>query len=232
MRKIKIIPSVKSKPKIKIESKDYACSEHLAAIDPDKIPYCQNPALGVGAPDCSEECCKFDTCIRDERRNYKFSHGENSNVITKHETYNSPYHLEGYRRCLICGKKLLGSTSLLCSCCDPEDKKSNDLSINIGNNVYTVKEIIEILKKYQEEEDKKLNICYICGDKYLENKKFNMVNEKMEEDKDLKPGTAIGYQIPPIITGIQIQSTCGNGKKIKLCDNCIQKLLTLLKGDK
>lgn len=202
MRKNKIIPLVKSKLKNKMESKDYACSEHLAAIDTDKIPYCQNPALSIGAPDCSEECCKFDTCIREERRNYRFPHEENSNLITKHEMYD-----------------------------DPCNKKSNDFTITIGDNIYTVEEITEIIKKNQEEEDKKLNICYICGDKYLENKKFNMVDEEMEEDIELKPGTAIAYQISPIITGIQIQSTCGNGKKIKLCDNCIRKLLNLLKAE-
>lgn len=118
-----------------------------------------------------------------------------------------------------------------CSNCDTENKKSNDLTINIGNNVYTLKQITEILKKYQEEEDKKYNTCYICGDKYLENKKFNMVHENMEDDRELEPGTAICYQTPPIITGIQIQSTCGNGKKIKLCDNCIQRLLIFLKEE-
>ena len=58
-----------------------------------------------------------------------------------------------------------------------------------------------------------------------------MIHENLENDTDLKPGMAIGYQGTPFITGIQITSKCGTGKKIKLCDNCIKELVLFLKGD-
>ena len=180
MKKIKIIPSKKAKLKIKIEYSDHENSENLASIDYSKIPYCESMARGIDTPDCSEECCKFDTCIREERRNYKLSSDD------------------------------------------------TNLHINIGDSVYTYKEICDILKKHKSEEDKKYNTCFICGTKYLENKKFNMAHENLEEDIEREPGTALGYMIPPIITGFQINSTCGNGKKIKLCDDCITRFIYFL----
>ena len=55
-----------------------------------------------------------------------------------------------------------------------------------------------------------------------------MIYENLEDDTDLKPSMAIGYRGTPFITGVQITSTCGTGKKIKLCDNCIKELINWL----
>ena len=104
----------------------------------------------------------------------------------------------------------------------------NTIAITIYNRNYSVGEILEILKKHKKEEDSKYIECYCCGNKYSENKLFNIIHENLEDDTDLKPGTCIGYQGTPFITGIQILSTCGTGKKIKLCDNCIKKLIKLI----
>ena len=155
-------------------------------------------------------------------------------------------NLEGYHTCVICGKRTSPEdahtiihnnlTSICCSKCYPKEDKTSSadnlgISVNIDGEEYNLDKIIEILKKHKREEDKKYSTCYKCGIKYLENKKFNMIHENLENDTDLKPGMAIGYQGVPFITGIQITSKCGTGKKIKLCDNCIKELVLFLKGD-
>ena len=38
--------------------------------DNSKVPYCKSTALGIDTPECSEECCKFDKCTSDRKRNY------------------------------------------------------------------------------------------------------------------------------------------------------------------
>lgn len=108
---------------------------------------------------------------------------------------------------------------------------TSDISFIINDKVYTYKELSEILKKYEVEEDKKYNKCDKCGIKYLDNKLFNMIHENLEDDTELEPGTCIAYHGVPFITGIQITSKCGSGKKIKLCDNCIRELVLFLKGE-
>lgn len=72
----------------------------------------------------------------------------------------------------------------------------------------------------------KIKKCDKCKITYEKNKKFNMVEQGLGQDTE--PGTAIGYMIPPIIDGIIISSTCGTGKKLDLCDNCITELFDFL----
>ena len=68
--------------------------------------------------------------------------------------------------------------------------------------------------------------CDKCKITYEKNKKFNMINQDL--GPEVKSGQAIGYLTHPIIDGIIISSTCGTGKKIDLCDNCICELLNFL----
>ena len=76
------------------------------------IPYCENPALGMGAPDCSEDCCNFGSCHKDAYFKYlketnmceKCRDKKNeikSNDIVKHgywtgRTFIDDAHYEGF----------------------------------------------------------------------------------------------------------------------------------------
>ena len=165
--------------------------------DNSKVPYCKSTALGIDTPECSEECCKFDKCTSDRKRNYiinKFTQGENK--VTHTDSTNN----------------------------------SGISSLTINDKVYTYKELSEILKKHEVEEDKKYTKCDRCGNKYLENTMHDMVDNYLNEELEHRPGTAWGYSIRPIITGFQINSTCGNGKKVKLCDNCLFELIDWLEN--
>lgn len=158
----------------------------------NNIPYCENPAIGINAPKCSEDCCKYGSC---HKRAY-FEHIANK--------YNTTVDKIGIATNWRFDKFVI------------EDRE------------YSNEEVLEILKKHKAEEDKKYHKCERCGIKYLDNKTFNMIYENLENDKDLKPGTCVGYIGTPFITGIQILSKCGIGKKIKLCDNCIKDLINWL----
>lgn len=161
----------------------------------DNVLYCENPAIGKGAPKCSEDCCNYGACHK--RAYFEY-------IANKYNT--TP-------------DKIAIGTNFQFEKFIIEDRE------------YSKEEVFEILKKHKKEEDKKYSTCHRCGIKYLENKKFNMIFENLENDTDLKPGTAIGYVGTPFITGIQITSKCGHGKKIKLCDNCIKELVLFLKGE-
>lgn len=188
----------------------------------DKIPYCENPALGIGAPECSEDCYKFGGCNKDAYFRY----------IASTDTTRS--HLIDLYTCHVCGKKV--ETAYhddngfdICKECKNKketNKLASTCSINIEGKDYSIKEIVEILKKHKKEEDAKYIECDRCGIKYLENTQYNMVCEQL--DKEVEPGQTVGYQSTPYITGIQILSTCGNGRKLKLCDKCIGKFITWL----
>ena len=221
--------------KYKIKNPFYAHGKRKSIIvrskvpDFDNVPYCESPALGMGAPECSEDCCDYGRCHKQAYFDF---------IEKKHP------HAELLHLCQDCGILLTpeqegkicetanGITYFLCKKC--YKTKNDSLVANqpdkfiIEDREYSKEEVLEILKKHKEDEDKKYSTCDKCGIKYLNNKKFNMIYENLENDTDLKPGTAIGSQGTPIITGVQITSTCGTGKKIKLCDNCIEKLINWL----
>lgn len=92
----------------------------------------------------------------------------------------------------------------------------------IDDREYSKEEVFEILKKYKEEEDKKYNKCERCGTRYLENKTFNMVTHNLDEKPD--SCSAWGYTSTPYIRGFRVLSTCGDGREVKLCDDCIFEL--------
>ena len=194
----------------------------------NRTPYCENPAIGVGAPECSENCYKFGACNKDAYFRYIY---KNHRIIPTDTTYP---HAVGLYTCHICGAKVEtayfdgDNGPAICEECK-DKKEANKLTeicnINIEGKNYPIKEIIKIVKKHEEEEDKKYSKCFRCNNKYLENKLFNMVDENLNEDVELEYGQVIGYQIPPIITGVEIMSTCGKGKKIGLCDDCIGELI-------
>ena len=96
----------------------------------------------------------------------------------------------------------------------------------IEDREYTNEEVFEILKKHKEEEDKKYHKCERCGTRYLQNNTFNMVTHNLDERPDNY--SAWGYTLTPYIRGFKILSTCGNGKEIKLCDDCIFELIKWL----
>lgn len=100
--------------------------------------------------------------------------------------------------------------------------------IVIEDREYYSEEVLEILKKHKEEEDKKYQTCDICGNKYLENNMYNMCQYDLDENPK---AYAVGYSSTPYIKGIKILSTCGKGKDIKMCDKCISLLVKWLKKE-
>ena len=159
----------------------------------DLIPYCQNPAIGKGAPKCSEDCCNYGGCHKEAF----FDH-----LASKYPNATEIYELKA-KHC-----------------------KEDSSLFTIDDRKYSYGEVMEILKKHKEEEDKEYHICDKCGNKYLENNKYNMVRYNLSEEPG--PGQVIGYQSTPYISGIKILSNCGDGRKIKLCDKCIKELVDWL----
>ena len=159
-------------------------------IDWNQIPYCENPAIGMGAPNCSKDCCCYGGCNKKAYFEY---------IANKYNT--TP------------DKIAIGTNFQF-------DK------FVIDDREYSNEEVLEILKKHKEEEDKKYHKCYRCSKKYLENNKFNMVNYNLNIEPD--NAYAVGYAHPPYIKGFRILSTCGKGKDIGLCDDCINELLKWL----
>lgn len=104
--------------------------------------------------------------------------------------------------------------------------------ITIDDRLYEFSEIKEILKRHKIEEDKKYHKCYRCNKRYLENNKFNMVVNNLEQILSNTSAYAHGYATTPYITGFKILSTCGQGKEIGLCDDCIKELVNWLNGVK
>ena len=101
----------------------------------------------------------------------------------------------------------------------------------IGERMYNNDEIMEILQKHKEEEDKRYQACQRCGDRYLENKAHDMVECGLHENPVVNGGYACGataYSSTPYITGIKILSTCGHGREVKMCDRCIDELVRFL----
>ena len=149
-------------------------------------------------------------------------------------------HLEGYHTCVICGKQTSPEDartivhnnliSICCSKCYPtKDADSSSISFNIDGEKYNYDKVIEILKKHKAEEDKKYHKCERCGIRYLQNNKFNMVTYNLDEKPD--NCSAWGYASIHYIRGFKILSTCGDGREVKLCDDCIKKLILFLNGD-
>ena len=71
----------------------------------NSIPYCENPAIGLGAPECSENCCNYGSCHKAAYFRYianKPTKNENNNSITvKHgywtgRTFIDDSHSEGF----------------------------------------------------------------------------------------------------------------------------------------
>ena len=69
--------------------------------------------------------------------------------------------------------------------------------------------------------------CDRCKKIYEKNTKNNLVENNL--NKELDSYRTVGYSTEPIINGLTINSTCGNGKKIDLCDDCVDELLIFLK---
>lgn len=149
-------------------------------------------------------------------------------------------HLEGYHTCVICGKRTSpkdartivhnNHISICCSKCYPKkDADNSSISFNIDGEEYNYDKVIEILKKHKAEEDKKYHKCERCGTRYLQNNTFNMVTHNLDEKPD--NCSAWGYGSTPYIKGFKILSTCGDGREVKLCDNCIKKLILFLNDD-
>ena len=92
----------------------------------------------------------------------------------------------------------------------------------VDGREYSNKEVLEILKKHKEEEDKKYHKCERCGKRYLGNNTFNMVTNNLDNKPD--NCKAWGYATTPYIRGFKVLSTCGDGREILLCDVCIAGL--------
>ena len=151
-----------------------------------KQRYCENPALGMGAPKCSEDCCDYGGCHKQAYFDY---------IANKYNT--------------------------------TSDKIAIGINYQfekfvIEDREYSNEEVLEILKKHKAEEDKKYHKCERCGIKYLRNNLVNMVDCNL--DKKLDHNYACGYASTPYIRGFKILSTCGDGREVKLCDDCILEL--------
>lgn len=162
-------------------------------VGTDNIPYCENPALGMGAPKCSEDCCDYGGCHKQAYFEY---------IANKYNT--TP------------DKIAIGTNFQF-------DK------FVIEDREYLKEEVLEILKKHKEEEDKTRHKCKRCGTRYLGNSRFNMVTNMLDKKPDLS--MAWGYSTTPFIRGFKVLSTCGDGEEIGLCDNCIAELLRWLKKE-
>lgn len=103
------------------------------------------------------------------------------------------------------------------------------LGIEVNGIKYTTEELLKIVEKHQIEEDKRMTKCFRCGSKFLENKKFNMCEYNLNyQNISGTPAFAEGYYKPPMISGFEITSTCGQGRKINLCDDCVSELIDWL----
>lgn len=162
------------------------------AVGSSNIPYCQNIAIDINAPKCSEDCCNYGSC---NKQTY-FEH-----IANKYNTTVDKI--------------------------DTATKFQFDKFV-IEDREYSNEEVYEILKKHKEEEDKKYRHCFKCKIKYLNNDKINMVKHHLHESIINDAAYAHGYADTPYIKGFKILSTCGKGKDIELCDNCIEELIDWL----
>lgn len=105
----------------------------------------------------------------------------------------------------------------------------NEPSVVVNGKQYSMYELSEIIKKYEEEEDKKYKTCYRCGKKYLNNSKYNMVIENLDPIENHGTSMAFGYQSTPYISGITINAGPYKGREIEMCDDCIDMLKVWLK---
>lgn len=170
--------------KYKIRNKRLIKSNNLI----NNIPYCENSAIGMRASICSEDCYKYGNCNKSAY--YKY-------IKDKHSRG------EGLARCNDCSILLTdeqgetfvedatGVTYRLCKKCfnarkNKENSIPNDNCIKfvIEDKEYSNEEVIEILKKHKEEEDKKYHKCEKCGVRYLENNTFNMVTHNLDKKPD------------------------------------------------
>lgn len=188
-----------------------------------KQRYCESPALGIGAPKCSEDCCDYGGCHKQAYFDFiekKYPHAE-----LLHSCQDCGILLTPEQEGKIC-ETAGGITYFLCKKC--YKTKNDSLVANqpdkfvIEDREYSNEEVLEILKKHKAEEDKKYHKCERCGNRYLGNKTFNMVTHNLDEKPD--NCCAWGYASTPYIRGFRILSTCGDGREVKLCDDCIFEL--------
>lgn len=148
--------------------------------------YCESPALGIGAPKCSEDCPQYGGCSKKQYFDY---------IEEKYGT--NPERVD-----------VIGNFKFE--------------KVVVDGREYGEAEIIEILKKHKEEEDKKYHKCERCGKLYLQNDTHNLV--KLNFDKKPDNCSAWGYAVTPYIRGFRMLSTCGDGREVELCDDCIKEL--------
>ena len=69
--------------------------------------------------------------------------------------------------------------------------------------------------------------CDRCGNIYEKNNKHNLESNHLGQVHDTACST-YGYSSEPFITGLTINSTHGQGKKLDLCDKCNGLLIDFL----
>lgn len=211
----------------------------INSVDHSKIPYCESPALGMGAPKCSEDCCDYGACHKEAYFDFiekKYPHAE-----ILHSCQDCGVLLTPDQEGKIC-ETASGIVYFLCKKC--YKAKNDSLVANqsdkfvVEDREYSNEEVLEILKKHKAEEDKKYHKCERCGEKYIDNLSINMAKEGLDRERDGHCSAwgnycgAWGYTVTPYLTGLKVTSKCGEGRKIKLCDHCVEDLLKFLKGEK
>lgn len=103
----------------------------------------------------------------------------------------------------------------------------------MGNVVINGEEIdldtlTSIVTKWQEEEKKKYTTCHRCKDKFLTNTAVNMCDVGLTPVVPDQSSAVWGYSVTPYISGITINTNCGDGAKIHLCDKCVRELVEWL----
>lgn len=109
---------------------------------------------------------------------------------------------------------------------DTESIHKTSAGVVVNGQEFTLNELLEIVAKYQEQENKKYITCDRCKNKYIKNNAVNMCDVGLQQV--MSESSAWGYAITPYISGLTINSTCGDGRKIHLCDECVRELVEWL----
>ena len=124
-----------------------------------------------------------------------------------------------FSRCGLPLKKQVIATFKYSSEEDSEQPSSEPLTIN-GID-YSMEQLYEIITEYQKSQGLCPIKCDLCGNTYVENKKYDIYSVLKRNPLS----NSLSDEDPSYITGIKLMSTKGDCAEIKMCDNCLDKLI-------